>query len=702
MIQKNILFSLFAFLLSFSFVHTIYAKSSDNHTVTWIKNIHSDIESQGVKIFWNLEYDSLASFKEQNKTISIAYIDQSKVKKSQEDQGVEGWTTIEEIDIMETEYSLQDLTPGKTYQYRIGLQDAQSTTWSKTLEAETESPWGWFNMLTLLGSLAMFLYGMKIMGEGLQQAAGSNLRNVLGSITSNPFKGVLTGLGITTLMQSSSVTTVMTVSFVNAGILTLYQSAGVVMGANIGTTITAWIIDLFGFKVDIGPYTLIMLAIGLPLLFLNSPKSKGWAQTIIGFAFLFMGLGFLKDSVPTVAADSSFVQFFTMLNSIPILSIIIFVLFGCILTVIIQSSSATVALTMTLLASGAIPFEAAAAMVLGENIGTTITAELAATVGNVHAKRTARIHSTFNVTGVIWAVLTFPLFLKLVVFLTEQISGGNPMEEASIYGSTGLAILHTTFNVTNVFIMIWFIPAFVKFAERTVQAKSDKDELFQLDYIGRENLLSPHLSILEVKKELAKFGKLTGRMSMFTKNLLVETNRKNQNELLERIKKYEDITDQVEVEIANYLNLLSIGNMDKDLAVRIQGMNRIANNLERIGDIFYQISLLIHSKNEGNLLFSEKQEDRIIEMLDLLDEAFVIMNTNLDKHSAQVTLKEAQEMEEKINCKRDEIRKEYYNDISEDEQYNIKSAIVYSNIFNLLERVGDHIINVTEGLMGEI
>lgn len=710
--MKNKVFAILLTLMGFVIAFDVNASNeslnpifksgeiTDYEVKNWVTNIQTESGVEGFRLSWDLDEKESQVLANQGLNFLIKYRFESDAS-SNEGESYE-WNYVKDIATSKSGIFVSDLKGEETFVVKLGLTDGEQEFWFKEETVTTLPSWGIFNFLTLIGSLAMFLYGMKIMSDGLQQAAGTRLRSLLTSITSNSFKGILTGLGITALVQSSSVTTVMVVSFVNAGILTLTQSAGVVMGANIGTTITAWIIDFFGFKVDIGAYTLVMLAVGLPLLFLRSTKSKGWANAIIGFSFLFMGLGFLKESVPVLGPESALVQSMISLNTIPYFSSIIFLFIGALLTIIIQSSSATMALTMTLMASGVIPFEVGAAMVLGENIGTTVTATLAASIGNVHAKRTARIHTAFNIIGVTWVLLIFPFFLKLVSFITEWMAGGNPMVNPEKYGSTGLAVLHTVFNVSNVLILVWFIPSLVKLAEKTVKPKGLKDEQFHLDLIGTKIMTTPSLYVSEVKKEIAKFGEVTSRMSKFTRELLFENNKKTQRDLLKRIKKYEEITDKVEVEIANYLNNVATGNITKELAIRFRGMNSIVSNLERIGDIFYSISLSIEKKIESKYEFTPEQYKHLDELFELIDHAFTIMYDNLKKPIAEVTLTEANKAEDAVNKKRDEIKEDYLSSLYVGGELNMQSAIIYSNIYESLERVGDHIINVSEDIMGKV
>ncbi len=656
---------------------------------------------KGIDLSWSLDYDYVQYLKDNGYTISIKYNTSIKAK-DKSAEAINSWSKIEKLDVGTTSYELKNLAAGEKYVVKVGVSNSKNEYWSKKLKATTDRPWGMFKFLVLIGSLGMFIYGMKIMSEGLQQAAGSKLRNLLGSITSNRVKGVLTGFGLTSIVQSSSVTTVMTVSFVNAGLMTLTQSAGVMMGANIGTTITGWLINIFGFKVSIASYALVFIAIGAPFMFVGKKKVKAWASAIIGFSLLFMGLGELKDAVPELSADSALVQFFVDYKDIPVLSTVMFVLLGTLITIIIQSSSAAMALTMTLVASGMIPFEVATAMILGENVGTTITAELASMIGNVHAKRSARIHTMFNLIGVVWAIIIFPFFLDGIALLMETFNWGDPFNNPAEHANTGLAIFHTSFNLLNVLVFIGFVPHLVRLAEKTVKSKGAADLVFHLDYIGTGMMATPELSLLEAKKEIAKFGGITSRMSKFTRSLLYEKSLKVKGEIHERIAKYEDITDRVEVEVANYLNKISEGELSAETSSRIRGMNSIVNDLERIGDIYFQISKAIERKNEEKIWFSPEERNNLKTMLDLVDEAFDIMIENLNSHHDEVTLESASVAEERINTKRDELKKEYFENISNNQEYNIKGGMIYNDIFSSLEKVGDHIINVSEAIIGRI
>jgi phosphate:Na+ symporter len=560
---------------------------------------------------------------------------------------------------------------------------------------------GFIDALKLIGALGFFIYGMKIMSEGIQKAAGSGLRRILSMMTKNRYMGVLTGFLVTCLVQSSSASTVMAVSFVNAGLLSLVESAGIMLGANIGTTITGWLVAVLGFKVKIAAMALPLLAIGVPMLFMKKNKIKYIGEFIVGFAILFWGLAELKHAVPDVKSNPEILNFLGAYAESGFLSNIFFIFVGTLLTIVVQSSSASMALTQTLCFSGIIPFEVAAAMILGENIGTTITAELASLPANVHAKRSARIHSMFNIVGVSWAVLliSFTPALEGVRSVAMNLLGSADPYTAE-GAPMGLAIFHTTFNLVNVLIMIWFVPMLVKLAIKSVKSKGDMDEEYNLEYITTGIMATPEMSILEAQKEVAKFGKLVGRMNGFLHSLITTTDSKEISKTLARVKKYEDITDRIEMDVADYLAKVSEGEMSETSSVRIRGMLRIIGNLERMGDIYYQMSKGIERKIEGKIYFTPEQREKLLNMFELVETALVNMNKNLDGSYGDVTLLKAIELENTINKYRKTIRKEHFESVEKGE-YNFKSATIYSELFNALEKIGDHAINVTEGVTGE-
>lgn len=539
------------------------------------------------------------------------------------------------------------------------------------------------------------------MSEGIQKAAGSGLRRILSMMTKNRYLGVLTGFLVTILVQSSSASTVMAVSFVNAGLLSLVESAGIMLGANIGTTITGWLVAVLGFKVKIASMALPLLAIGVPMLFMKKNKIKYIGEFIVGFAILFWGLSELKHAVPDVKNNPEVLNFLGAYADMGLFSNLFFILVGTILTIVVQSSSASMALTQTLCFSGIIPFEVAAAMILGENIGTTITAELASLPANVHAKRAARIHSMFNIIGVLWMVLL--ISFTPILHIVETIAM-NWFDSASPYTAEGapmgLAVFHTGFNFLNVAIMIWFVPQLVRIAIKAVKSKGEMDEEYSLEYISTGILSTPEMSILEAQKEVAKFGTLVQRMNGFVKELITEQDNKKVSKTLARIKKYEDITDRIEVDVADYLAKVSESEMSQNSSLKIRGMLSIVGDLERIGDIYYQMSKGIERKIEKKIWFTPGQRKNILDMFEMVEASFVTMNSNLSSSYSAVSLDKAKEHEMALNKFRKTIRKEHYVSVEKGD-YNFASATIYSDLFNSLEKIGDHTINVTEGVTGD-
>ncbi len=669
------------------------------------KNLVISPKEESVKISWHLDYEMYNQLK--NSKLIVKYI--SKIGKEREKRGYEvAYSFSDIISPSQTSVSINELNAEK-YEFQLGIapagnidsvkEDSNKVIWSEPLSSKPKRGWGVFKLLVLIGSLALFIYGMKVMSEGLQKAAGNRLRAMLGSITSNRFKGVLSGFGITSIVQSSSVTTVMTVSFVNAGLMTLKQSAGVMMGANIGTTITAWLVVILGFKLSISNYALVILAFAGPLLFIRSNKAKAWAMALFGFSILFLGLSFLKDAVPDLGADSPIVAFFHNFSDAwygPFM----FVLLGAFVTIVIQSSSAAMALTLTMVHNGLIPFDVACAMVLGENIGTTITAELASLIANVHAKRSARIHSMFNIVGVTWMLLIFPWALDGLESLVGWLQG-TPFDVANNgMSETGIALFHTLFNLLNVLLLIWFVPQLVNLAIKTVKSRGDEDEQFRLEFIGGP-IQTPELSILEARKEIGKFAKLTKKMSKTAQDLLAARDTKSRNKLHNKLAKYEEITDRLEIEIANFLAKVSEGSMSEELSNRVRGFLSISNDLERIGDVFYQFSKAIERKNDNKLWFNQEQRDNLSAMFNKLDKAFDIMSENIAAPEGTGSLAKAVEAEREINSFRNQLKKQHLESIGK-EGFNPESGMIYNNLYSSLERIGDHIINVSEATKGEI
>lgn len=550
-------------------------------------------------------------------------------------------------------------------------------------------------VLELIGALGLFLYGMKVMSDALQKLAGDKMRVFLSRMTSNRFSGVLTGLGITTFVQSSSATTVMVVSFVNAGLLNLTGAIAVIMGANIGTTVTAWIISLLGFEFSIVTIVLPIIAIATPLLFTKKKKSLG--EFLVGFALLFMGLDALKNGVPdfTLPEYAGVLQFIGSMSDYGYLSILIFVLIGTIFTVVVQSSSAMMALTLVMCAQGLIGFEVACALVLGENIGTTITANIAAVMANATAKRAARAHLMFNLIGVCWILILFHPFLWLIGKFMVATKGVDPFVSASAI-PVALSCFHSFFNLLNTSVLVWFIPTIERIVTRLVPANDEEE--FRLKFIPSGFMSTSELSIEPAKKEIESFSKRVVRMYEFIPELYGEKDEKKFDQLMQRTKKYEEITDRMELEIANYLTKVSENELSLSASYEISSMLRIVDNLESIGDSCYQLSLSIDSRNKQNISFSEDMNDKIQHLFSLIREAINEMNNNLSANYHNVDGQRAAEIENQINEYRDRLRSEHTEAIKNN-IYSYQTGICYSNLYAQLEKLGDFAINITEAIV---
>lgn len=559
---------------------------------------------------------------------------------------------------------------------------------------------GMIELLTLAGSLGLIIHGMKAMSEGLQKVAGHRMRKVVEVMTANRFLGVFTGFLTTVLIQLSSVTSVMVVSFVNAGLLSLRQSISVLMGANIGTTVKAVLFSWLGFAtMDIHKFALPIIGLAFPLLFFKGRTSKAFGELMVGFAILFLGLEFLKDMMPAPTSESAAVLH--GLGDHGLASALLFTLLGMVFAMVVQSSSVALAATMVLCQHGVIGYEMAAATVLGMNVGTTATANLAALVANVWARRAARAHFLIKVTGVVWALLLFNPYLHAIDAAVTRFHGASPYIDPNAL-VWALTWFHISFNLINTLLLIGFVPQIEMLVTRLVSARTGADEEYRLEYIDDPVMaLSPELSLMEARKEIIKFGRLTASMSGMLNQLLLSTNEKERVDLLARIERFEGITDRIEVEISNYLTRTGAGTKDELLSARIRGMLAIISDLERVGDIFYQMSRLLERKHAERLWFTPEQRNNLLELLALVDHAFVVMQQNLEAEDDRVALDRAMEAEQRINQKRDQLRRAHLKSIEEGD-YNVRSGLVYNDLFSSCEKVGDHLINVSEALAGEV
>lgn len=567
-------------------------------------------------------------------------------------------------------------------------------------------------ILTLLGAVTLFLFGLSLLSGGLQKVAGDGLRSFLASMTSNAFKRLLTGIGVTAAIQSSTATTIMVVSFVNAGLLTLAQAIGVIMGANIGTTVTSWIMALFGFSYDISTISFPLIAFGFMLM--QNKKNKkvhDLGEIIIGFALFFVGFAKLKATAGVLLdnLDLTGLQALTDITLGPLnVSVLIFLLIGTVLTVCFQSSAATMAIIMLLITTGVIPFKMAAAMILGENIGTTIAANVAASVGNTTSKRAAMAHTVFNVFGVFWVLCIFPIFLKFIGGIISAVGFPDPntadltdtanaenIRSSLLYSVT---TMHTLFNLTNTTILIWFIPQIEKIVSWIIPSKNE--EVYRLKYIQGGPLSTAELSLDEAQQEIIHFATICRNGFGYIRNAVNETDNEKFKELREKLIKYEEITDRIEYEIASYLNEVSKGDISEKASLRIKGMYKIIGEMESLGDSGEAIGRMLQRRIDHEKTFDEEQMKRLNRMMDCLAIAYDAMVENLS-NPALKDIRNATDAEYNINECRNMLREEHILNIEENPAYNYQTGVFYMDLIQEMEKMGDFIINVSESQIAE-
>ncbi|MDE7411687.1 MAG: Na/Pi cotransporter family protein [Paramuribaculum sp.] len=606
--------------------------------------------------------------------------------------------------------------------------------------------YGFLDLLCLLGSVGLFLYGMKVMSEGLQKAAGDRLRNILSAMTRNRFTGTLTGFAITALIQSSSASTVMVVSFVNAGLMTLAQSMAVIMGANVGTTFTAWVISLFGFKVNMSAFVLPLFTIAIPLLFSKKSRTKSIGEFLVGFSFLFMSLDLISKYVPDLQSNPEMFAFLQQYTNLGFGSVLIFALVGLVLTMIIQSSAATFAITLIMCSKGWIGFELSCALVLGSNIGTTVTPILASLSGNTAAKRTAMGHLLFNLFGSLWVLAVFFPFVHLNVDITQWLGQGDPealsgyvhyiqTHDPDAYNllfnnslpsthplydkvsamqldidrmqqsvSIGLSVFHTVFNLINLFIMIWFTNVYVKIVERLIPAKHKQDEEFQLKFISRGLLNASELNIAQAEKEIAVYGERVARMIDMAQELVhTKSDSEEFNHLYSRLEKYEDISDRMEIEIAHYLNRCSEGRLSNQSKHRIAGMLRIVSEIESIADGCLGAGKILVRRNQSGSKFTDEIYTNIDVMFGYVKKAMEQMLVLLNdiEHAQEADIIRSYNMEREINNYRNQLRTANIENIN-NHHYEYQAGIYYMDLVSDIEKTGDYIINVVDAIKDQI
>lgn len=588
---------------------------------------------------------------------------------------------------------------------------------------------GLLEILTLIGAVGLFLYGMKLMSEGLQKAAGDKLRNILAMMTNNRFIGAFTGIFITALIQSSSATTVMIVSFVNAGLLSLGQSMAVIMGANVGTTATAWIISLLGFKVNMAAFAIPLVGFGVPLLFSKKNSSKSWGEFLIGFALLFLGLDYINKSVPDLQANPEIFQALQAYVGLGYGSILLFALIGMIITVIVQSSSATFAIVLIMSSKGWISFELSAAAILGSNIGTCITPLLASISGNIQAKRAAMGHLMFNVLGSLWVLLLYQPFLKLIIIISSALAGnpenlmtyisttdpaiinqlntGTSGDEALMsnfanmqyFVSFGLSMFHTIFNLINISVMIWFTTLYVKVVTKLIPSKpSEEENETHLKFISTGMLSTAELSILQAHNEIVLYSQRTQRMLGLVRELYHETDEAAFVKKFSRIQKYENISDRMEVEIATYLTKVADGRLSNESKHQIQMNLRIVSEIESVADSCYNLARTIQRGHEGKVKFTDDVNANIELMFNLIESAASQMTHVLEATTLQISdVNKTQNLENEINNFRNQLKTQNIIDLN-DVKYPYESSVIYMDIIVECEKLGDYIVNVVEAL----